>query len=333
MRLPSLCLCLFLAMNVRAAAQPRDLKPTRKVEPLSATVEEQREAKLEKTLCADKDLNCEYVRSLFDEPRFQLYAPPPSTPPTKGHGPKDRERNPYLTARFGLLTPESLERCHSLINQYNSVFDAALKTYGVPEGIICGHLRIETNFGTPTSLSPYPLGTAPAFNRLVTLYVRQTTRRRQKFAVNQLRDLIEAAVKNNWDLFDIPGSSTGAIGLLQFEPSNFYIAVDGDGDGKIDLFDPADAIMSLAHFLQMHGYDDNPKHQQKAIYSYYGKDSHKYYMKAVLAYAAAETSYLEQSWAVPVPPSDTARQPTSPSQPDTPEPAQPGESGSAPKTP
>ena len=48
----------------------------------------------------------------------------------------------------------------------------------------------------------------------------------------------------------MPGSSTGAIGLLQFEPSNFYIAVDGDGDGKIDLFDPADAIMSLAHFLQ-----------------------------------------------------------------------------------
>src|ERR1700722_9555590 len=305
MRLPSLCLCLFLALNVGAATNPR--KPMRKVEPLSATVEEQREAKLEKTLCADKDLNCEYVRSLFDEPRFQLYTPPPSTPPPQRSGPKDRERNPYLTARFGLLTPESLERCRSFINQYNSVFDAALKTYGVPEGIICGHLRIETNFGTPTSLTRYPLGTAPAFNRLVTLYVRQTTRKRQKFAVNQLRDLIEAAVKNNWDLFDIPGSSTGAIGLLQFEPSNFYIAVDGDGDGKIDLFDPPDAIMSLAHFLQMHGYDDNPKHQQKAIYSYYGKDPHKYYMKAVLTYAAAETSYLEQSPVVPVPPSGTAR--------------------------
>ena len=331
MRLPSLCLCLFLATNVCAAISPR--KPSRKVEPLSATVEEQREAKLEKALCADKDLNCEYVRSLFDEPRFQLYAPPPSTPSPKGHGPKDHERNPYLTARFGLLTPESLERCRSVINQYNSVFDAALKTYGVPEGIICGHLRIETNFGTPTSLTHYPLGTAPAFNRLVTLYVRQTTRRRQKFAVNQLRDLIEAAVKNNWDLFDIPGSSTGAIGLLQFEPSNFYIAVDGDGDGKIDLFDPADAIMSLAHFLQMHGYDDNPKHQQKAIYSYYGKDPHKYYMKAVLAYAAAETSYLQQSPAVPLLPSGTARLPTSPSQPDTPAPAQPGEAVSSRSTP
>ena len=90
MRLPSLCLCLFLAMNVCAAAEPRKLKPTRKVEPLSATVEEQREAKLEKTLCADKDLNCEYVRSLFDEPRFQLYTPPPSAPPPQRSGPKDR---------------------------------------------------------------------------------------------------------------------------------------------------------------------------------------------------------------------------------------------------
>ena len=75
----------------------------------------------------------------------------------------------------------------------------------------------------------------------------------------------------------------------------------------------------------MHGYDDNPKHQQKAIYSYYGKDPHKYYMKAVLAYAAAETSYLEQSPVVPVPPLGIARLPTLPFQLDTPEPAQPGE--------
>jgi membrane-bound lytic murein transglycosylase B len=304
-------------MNVCAATKPRkpEPAPARKAELLSATVEEQRIAKLEKALCADTDLNCDYVRSLFDEPRFQLYTPPPATPPAQRSGPKDRERNPYLTVRFGLLTPESLERCRNLISRYQPVFDAALESYGVPEGIICGHLRIETNFGTPTSLTRFPLGTAPAFNRLVTLYVRQTNHKRQKFAVNQLRDLIAAAAKNNWDLFDIPGSSTGAIGLLQFEPSNFYIAVDGDDDGKIDLFDPADAIMSVAHFLKMHGFDDNPKHQQKAIYSYYGKDPHKYYMKAVFAYAAAEAAYLQQSPIAPVPSFGAT-------QPETPEPAQ-----------
>jgi membrane-bound lytic murein transglycosylase B len=44
----------------------------------------------------------------------------------------------------------------------------------------------------------------------------------------------------------ILGSSTGAIGLVQFEPSVFNAAVDGKGDGKIDLFDPEDAILSVA---------------------------------------------------------------------------------------
>ena len=298
----SLGLCLFLSVSVCAATKTRSVKAPRKVVPLSPAVEEQREATLKKTLCAFTDLDCGYVRSLFDAPRFQLYQPPPPAPPPQNPGPKNHERNPYLATRFGLLTPESLERCRAFINQYYSAFEAALKAYGVPEGVLCGHLRIETNFGMPTSLTLHPLGTAPAFNRLVTLYVRRTTRKRQKFAVTQLRDLIAAAIKNDWDLFDVPGSSTGAIGLLQFEPSNFYIAVDGDGDGKIDLFDPADAIMSLAHFLETHGYDGNPQHQQKAIYSYYGKDPHKYYMKAVLAYAAAENSYLKEHPALFAPP-------------------------------
>src|SRR5262249_26298391 len=152
----------------------------------------------EKTLCAFVELDCTYVRSLFDAPQFQLYQPPPAAPPPASSGaPKNHERNPYLTTRFGLLTDDSLERCRSFINQYYSAFDAALKTYGVPQSVICGHLRIETNFGRPTSLTLHPLGTAPAFNRLVTLYVRQSTRKRQKFAVTQLRDLIAAAIKND----------------------------------------------------------------------------------------------------------------------------------------
>lgn len=288
--------CLFFALNVPAGVKPKKIKP------IPPAVEELREATLQNRLCADKDLNCSYVRSLFDDPRFQLYTPPPPAPPQQSIGPKDHQRNPYLTVRFGLLTPESLERCRGFINQYGFAFDEAVRAYGVPKEVICGHLRIETNFGMTTPLSPHPMGAAAAFSRLVTLYVRQTTRKRQKFAVTELEALIAAAVTNGWDLFDVPGSSTGAIGLLQLEPNNFYVAVDGDDDGKIDLFDPPDAIMSLAHFLAVHGWDSNPEHQQKAIYSYYGKDPHKFYMKAVLAYAQAETSYLRAHPIEPVPP-------------------------------
>jgi membrane-bound lytic murein transglycosylase B len=218
---------------------------------------------------------------------------------------KEHERNPYFTERFGLLTSESLERCKDFIQAHSSAFDAAFKSYGVPKEVICGHLRIETDFGVPTRLSPHPLGKIPAINWLVTLYVRSPTRKlsrkrfvqRQTFALAELKDLLYAANKFGWDLFDIPGSPTGAIGLPQFEPSSFRFAVDGDGDGKVDLFDPDDAILSVAHFLVTRGWDDQLQHQQRAVYSYYGghyeTDKNKYYMKAVLKYADEFNDYLK----------------------------------------
>jgi membrane-bound lytic murein transglycosylase B len=234
-----------------------------------------------------------------------IYHPPEPALAPPAPALKEHERNPYFTERFGLLTPESLERCKDFIQAHLSAFMAAFQIYGVPKEVICGHLRIETDFGIPTRLSPHPLGKIPAINWLVTLFVRnlspKMTRKRfvqrQAFALVELKDLLNAASKFGWDLFEVPGSPTGAIGLPQFEPSSFKFAVDGDGDGKIDLFNPEDAILSVAHFLVTHGWDAQPQHQQHAIYSYYGghyeTDKNKYYMKAVLKYADETSNYLK----------------------------------------
>jgi membrane-bound lytic murein transglycosylase B len=270
-------------------------------------LEEQRKTELRNRLCKQKDLSCTYVDSVFADPRLKIYEPPKPTapPPPQTAAPRERQRNPYLTDRFGLLTPESLERCRSVIQEHGLTFEAAYDIYGVPKEVICGHMRIETDFGIPTKLSPNPFGSLPAINRLVTLYVRRPTQkqttssfaRRQVFALRELTDLLQAAEKQGWDLFDIPGSPTGAIGLGQFEPSSFSVAVDGDGDGKIDLFDRDDAILSIAHYLVTRGFDGNPEHQKRAIYSYYGghyaTDPNKFYMKAVLKYADEVRSYLK----------------------------------------
>src|SRR6202007_2319671 len=156
----------------------------------------------------------------------------------------------------------------------------------------------------------------------VTLYVRRPSRKqtgtqfahRQTVALNQLKELLQAATNNGWDLFQIPGSSTGAIGLAQFEPSSFKIAVDGDGDGKIDLFDPEDAILSVAHYLTTRGWDNLPQHQYRAIYAYYGghydSDPNKYYMKAVLKYAVEIHKYLQDHPLEPGPVALRARVPS-----------------------
>jgi len=238
------------------------------------------------------------------DPRLNIYEPP-APAPAEPRSPS-RRANPYLTARFGLLTTDSLERCRSFVQAHTLAFGAAEQIYGVPREVICGHLRIETDFGIATPLSPHPLGAFPAIDRLVSLYIRKPPAlrsysrfvQRQRFAVTQLEELLSAAKKNQWELFEIPGSSTGAIGLVQFEPSVFGIAVDGDGDGKIDLFDPEDAILSVAHYLVTRGWDSSIEHQKRAIYAYYGghydTDRDKYYMRAVLAYAEAARIYLNE---------------------------------------
>jgi len=272
---------------------------------IPAPEEERRKTELQNRLCADRELSCAYVTALLNDPRLTIYNPPEPAVQPLAPLQKENERNPYFTKRFGLLTSESLERCKEFIQAHLRAFDASFQIYRVPKEIICGHLRIETDFGISTRLSPHPLGTTPAIDRLVTLYVRRPSRKlsrnrfvqRQAFALVELKDLLNVASKYGWDLFQVPGSSTGAIGLVQFEPTSFKFAVDGDGDGKIDLFDPEDAILSVAHYLVTRGWDDQPQHQQRAIYAYYGghydKDPNKYYMKAVLKYADEISNYLK----------------------------------------
>ncbi len=268
MRALILALCLMSHGALKAVATTKSAAPT--------TEEAHRKTQLQNRLCADRELSCAYVTAILNDPRLTIYPPPEPAVPPPAPVPKEHERNPYFTKRFGLLTSESLERCKDFIQVHLLAFEAAYQIYGVPREVICGHLRIETNSGIPTKLSPNPLGTVPAIDRLVTLYVRRPSRKqpqnrfvqRQTFALDELKDLLRAARNFGWDLFQVPGSSTGE-----------------------------DAILSVAHYLVAHGWDGQPQHQQRAIYAYYGghysADPNKYYMKAVLKYADAMGNYLK----------------------------------------
>ena len=128
--------------------------------------ERQREITLRNRLCANRNVRCEYVDSIFSDPRLTVYPPPEPAPPPSPATQKTRQRNPYLTERFGLLTPTSLERCRSFIAAHSLAFDAALTLYGVTREVICGHLRLETDFGIPTtthatSSRQHPCGQPP----------------------------------------------------------------------------------------------------------------------------------------------------------------------------
>ncbi|WP_374724100.1 peptidoglycan DD-metalloendopeptidase family protein [Calidifontibacillus erzurumensis] len=61
-------------------------------------------------------------------------------------------------------------------------------------------------------------------------------------------------------------SSAGAKGPMQFMPSTFAsYGVDGNGDGKIDIWNDEDAIYSAANYLSKSGYSRDVR---KALYAY-----------------------------------------------------------------
>lgn len=59
------------------------------------------------------------------------------------------------------------------------------------------------------------------------------------------------------DLANVQGSYAGAMGLGQFMPTSFVKwALDGDADGRIDLWtSPEDALSSVANYLRDHGWE------------------------------------------------------------------------------
>jgi membrane-bound lytic murein transglycosylase B len=77
-------------------------------------------------------------------------------------------------------------------------------------------------------------------------------------------------------------SSGGAMGPMQFLPSTFRAyAVDGDHDGVADIWNPADAIFSAAHYVCANG-AGNPRKLYTAIWHYNHAD---WYVQMVLRVA------------------------------------------------
>jgi soluble lytic murein transglycosylase-like protein len=79
-------------------------------------------------------------------------------------------------------------------------------------------------------------------------------------------------------------SSAGAEGPMQFLPATFAAyAVDGNGDGVEDIWNPADSIYTAAHYMCANGAGGTPKMLYTAIWHYNHAD---WYVQMVLRIAA-----------------------------------------------
>lgn len=92
-------------------------------------------------------------------------------------------------------------------------------------------------------------------------------------------------IETNHGRSNLPGvhsgtNFAGAAGPMQFEAATFAIyGVDGNGDGKKDIYDPADAIFSAANYLKQSG---APTQTNSAIFTY---NHSQQYVNMVLGFA------------------------------------------------
>ncbi len=186
------------------------------------------------------------------------------------------KRFSYFGPEFGLFNSSSLWRGKNVLKTNGDVFTGIENQYGVEREALASIFRIETNFGDN-------VGSYRVFNSLLTFSVLKN--RRLEWAEKELANLFLLSSRNRLDILEIRGSWAGAFGLCQFIPSSFLTyAVDGNGDGRADLFNFSDAMASAANYLKRHGWKNgDTERMKKAVFAYNHSDE---YVKAVLAYAA-----------------------------------------------
>lgn len=178
-----------------------------------------------------------------------------------------------------LLGDKSLQLGVDYYQDNRKYFDRA-EQRGVRPEVLLGILRMETWFGE----------CAGQYNALPALFntFKEGVKSKQ-WVLDEMIALILYCDIKECDPNSLQSSSRGAIGFTQFLPTNYFrYAVDGDGDGEINLYTDADAIMSTVNFLiERGGWEPSasPYMQRRAVYRY--NPTYSGYVDPVFRYAEA----------------------------------------------
>jgi len=160
-------------------------------------------------------------------------------------------RQPEFTQTFWgyfnrAVTPWRVQQGQKLYQQHRTLLDQVTQKYGVPGRFLIAFWGLETNYGNYT-------GNTPTIEALATL---SFDRRRSKFFQKELIAALKILDRGDIPFQQMKGSWAGAIGQSQFMPSNVLrYAVDGDDDGKIDLWHSLpDIFYSMGNFLKHLGW-------------------------------------------------------------------------------
>ncbi len=166
-------------------------------------------------------------------------------------GPKSSNSGParpgsWTRYRNKFLTEQHIGNGVEFWRNNAGAISKASAAYGVDPEYIVGIIGVETYFGKN-------IGKTCVFDALTTLSF--DTYRRSKYFQSELEHFLLMAREERMDPKQPVGSWAGAMGLGQFMPSSFRkLAIDFDHNGRRDLWQPYDAIGSVAHYFSRNGW-------------------------------------------------------------------------------
>lgn len=165
---------------------------------------------------------------------------------------------PWNEYRPMFISQARIDGGRAFLAQHREQLQRVQERTGVPAEVIVAIIGVETSYGRNT-------GNHRVLDALYTLafkYPRsgdparlEREVRRELFFREELAKLFELGALEKLDITALKGSYAGAMGMGQFMPSSYLdYAVDGDGDGRRDLFDNRDDVFaSIANYFVRKG--------------------------------------------------------------------------------
>lgn len=237
------------------------------------------EAALHSRLAAEKGLDKDLLARLFQGEHLQVDTAIIA---------KNLKQVEYKAAYERFLAPESVRKVRAFLDENQQWIRELEKKYGVEAELVTAIFLIESDLGRYPGryslLKVYAsLASCSQEEHLQKVYrdlllqypdldyrwLKRRARKKSAWGYAQLVSLLRLA--DHLEVEKVKGSWAGAFGICQFIPSScLSYAVDGNGDGLIDLYDVKDAAASVANYLKVNGWraEMDRGAREKVIWSY-----------------------------------------------------------------
>ncbi len=214
----------------------------------------------------------------------------------------------YTPDYSGHYNKNSVKKVKAFLKKQDSLLRAVEKKHGVSRHIVASILWIESRCGAITGkynvpsvylslvLADDPKYVKQSYDKVISdnkfnkrqrdsvhRLIEKRAARKSKWAIKELKSLQKIDARGIIDVTALNGSWAGAFGYPQFLPSSYNrLAIDGNGDGLIDLYNFADASHSIGNYLKKNGWSKKSSKQRKAVRAYNNSDA---YVDAVFTLA------------------------------------------------